>query len=301
MGKFFDALQKTDKAKQRGLPESVSRENAKIPHEEVDNLSLGERAIEGPNVEPKLINGRIDPRLVSLLEPNTPEAECFKILRVKLLFGGNGRCCRTIMVSSPQPFDGKTLVAANLAVSIAQGFDEHVLLVDCDFRRPLLHQTFGMKAHRGLREYLENGTSLSPFMLSTPVEKLTLLPAGYPPNNPSELLSSEKMRRLIDELKARYQDRYIIFDTPPAQFTPEGSLLASMVDGVLLVVRSGKTPREQVLDVINNIGRDKILGLVFNAHNDSPNDPRQYYRYYKNGKGNQSNSRLDTWSPGLLE
>jgi len=186
------------------------------------------------------------------------------------------------MVSSPQPSDGKTMVAANLAVSIARGLDEHVLLVDCDLRSPKLHQSFGLDLHQGLREYLENGNSLSQYLIKTPVEKLTLLPAGSIPVNPSELLSSERMKTLVREIKARYRDRYIIFDTPPAQFTPEGSILASMVDGVLLIARSGKTSRELLSQVANNIGRDKILGIVFNASNGGHADLRSMQGYYPN-------------------
>ena len=101
--------------------------------------------------------------------------------------------------------------------------------------------------------------------------------------NPSELLSSEKMRALIRELKDRYKDRYVIIDTPPVQFTPEGSVLASMVDGVLLIARYGKTSREFLLQVANNIGRDKILGIVFNASNGSQGDLHSYNGYYPKG------------------
>ena len=185
------------------------------------------------------------------------------------------------MVASAQSLDGKSMVAANLAVSIAYGINEHVLLVDCDLRRPSLHRMLGLEASLGLSNYLLNGNSVSPYLLKTPVEKLTLLPAGEPPPNPSELLSCNKMRHLIEELKGRYQDRFIIFDTPPAYFTPEGSSLASMVDGVLLVVRSAKTSYERLVSVVDNIGRDKILGVAFNFCNEILNDYGQYYYHYQ--------------------
>jgi capsular exopolysaccharide synthesis family protein len=190
------------------------------------------------------------------------------------------------MVSSAEPLDGKTLVAANLSVAIASGMNEHVLLVDCDLRRPALHQRFGIDVAQGIREYLEGGTSLAPCLVDTPAEKLKLLPAGKRPPNPSELLSSEKMRHLVKELKDRYEDRYIIFDAPPAQFTAETAFLASMMDGVLLVVRSGKTSEPLVSQAIENIGREKILGMVFNASRESDkNYYRYYYRYYQKGRG----------------
>jgi len=188
------------------------------------------------------------------------------------------------MVTSPQPLDGKSLVAANLAISIAQGVSEHVLLLDCDLRQPSQHQLFGLQAHLGLREYLENGDSVAPHLLKTPMRKLTLLPAGRPPPNPSELLSSEKMRLLVAELKARYQNRYIILDATPAKFAAETAVLAPDVDCVLLVVRSGKTSRETALEAIETIGREKILGVVFNASTEVQREYQHYYRYYQKNK-----------------
>ena len=280
MGKFSDALKKAE-ISSGGQPAGLATDKfVEIGREEIEALKLDTGVPEAPHPPSRQSLGKLDPLLVSVLEPNTPVAECFKILRAKLLFTQNCQPCKTIMVSSPQPFDGKTMVAANLAVSIARGLDEHVLLVDCDLRSPKLHQSFGLELHQGLREYLEDGNSLSQYLVKTPVEKLTLLPAGETPVNPSELLSSEKMRALIRELKDRYQDRYVIIDTPPAQFTPEGSVLASQVDGVLLIARSGKTSRELLLQVTNNIGRDKILGIVFNASNGSEGDLHSYNGYY---------------------
>jgi len=279
MGKFSEILEKAEASKGKTLTGLAGDTCAERPDNKIDVHSPDRNPPQTVHSPSGPSTGKIDPRLVTLLEPSTSAAECFKILRSKLLYCGNGKTCRTIMVSSAQPHDGKTLVAANLAVSIARGLDEHVLLVDCDFRRSMLHQTFGLEIHRGLREYLENGNSVAPYLQPTPVEKLTLLPAGERPANPSELLSSEKMRKLIDELKARYQDRYVIIDTPPVQFTAEGNSLASMVDGVLLVVRSGKTSKELVFQAAENIGRDRILGVVFNGGNGSRKYSRRYYGF----------------------
>ena len=188
------------------------------------------------------------------------------------------------MVTGAEPADGKTLVSANLAVSIAQGMNHYVLLVDCDLRRPSLQKIFGLKAKQGLREYLENGDSIAPYLLKTPVGKLTLLPAGQPSSSPSELLGSEKMELLIQELKGRYPDRFIILDSPPAHFTAESFSLSSIMDGVLLVVRSGKTSREPLEHVVANIPREKIIGVVFNASAEVQRDYRYYYKYYQRGK-----------------
>ena len=176
------------------------------------------------------------------------------------------------MVTGSLPQDGKSLVAANLAVCIAKGINEYVMLVDCDLRFPSLQDIFGLEAKHGLREYLEEGTSIAPYLLKTPVQKLTLL------------LGSKKMRQLVEELKSRYQDRYIIFDTPPSQFLADNAFLSHMVDDVLLVVRSGKTSKDAVLQTIESIGREKISGLIFNASDEPLKDYRYYYKYYQKGK-----------------
>ena len=173
------------------------------------------------------------------------------------------------------------MVAANLAISIAQGINEHVLLVDCDLRRPSMDTIFGLNAGEGIHEYLEEGTSVAPYLMKTPIKKLSLLSAGKPPSNPSELISSEKMRRLVEELRGRYEDRYIIFDSAPAQYASETTFLASMVDTVLLVVRSGESAKDLILNTVEKIGRKKILGVVFNASNESVKDYSYYYRYYR--------------------
>jgi exopolysaccharide/PEP-CTERM locus tyrosine autokinase len=284
MGKFDDALKKAGAAKDQSAAETTTNKVVKIPREEIDALRLYTDTRDSPKPSPHPFSARIDHRLVCIHEPSSPAAECFKMLRSKLKISDSGELRKTIMVTGAQPMDGKSLVSANLAVSIAQGINQYVLLVDCDLRRPSLHKSLGSQVKHGLREYLEGGSSIAPYLIKTPVKKLTLLPAGQPLASPSELLGSEKMQLLIQELKDRYSDRFVILDTPPAHFTAETSSLFSMMDGVLLVVRSGKTSREAVADVINNIGRDKIIGVVFNASQEVQKDYRYYYRYYQREK-----------------
>lgn len=281
MGKFSEALKKSESVRKEPSPKPAPKKVVKTSAETVDALRLHIRAPQGPAEVSPLPEGRVEPRLVSFMKPGSSAAECFKMLRAKILMSNEKSRPRSIMVTSPQPLDGKTMVAVNLAIAIAQGINEHVMLVDCDLRRPSLASVFGLNADEGIREYLEEGTSVAPYLARTSVEKLTLLPAGKPAPNPSELLSSKKMWRLVGELKDRYKDRYIIFDATPAQFAAETTFLASMVDGVVLVVRSGKTAEDTVLEAIENIGRDRIFGLVFNASSEITKDYRYYYRYYQ--------------------
>jgi exopolysaccharide/PEP-CTERM locus tyrosine autokinase len=283
MGKFDDALKKARAAKNKPAAKPVSSKVVKMPLEEIDSLRLDTQAPEPVAPKRHPFNGRIDPRLVCLQDPSSPAAECFKVLRSKLLVGDSGELRRTIMITGAEPADGKTLVTANLAVSIAQGMNHYVLMVDCDLRRPALHKPFGLQPKQGLREYLENGESIAPYLLKTPVAKLTLLPAGRPSSSPSELLGSEKMAVLMQELKQRYPDRFVILDSPPAHFTAESSSLYTLMDGVLLVVRAGKTNKDPIEHVAANIPREKIIGVVFNASAEVQRDYRYYYRYYKRG------------------
>lgn len=206
----------------------------------------------------------IDKNLVSLLKAQSFENEQFKMLRTNLLFPSTGKSPRTIMVTSAVPDEGKSFVAANLAISIAQSIQEHVLLIDCDIRRPCIHTQFGFGDVAGLSEYLANGPSLSSLLLKTEVNKLSILPGGKPPHNPSELLSSQRMSKLLEEVTERYRDRYIVIDSPPPKLTAETSAISRQVDGILLVVEYGSTPRQMVSDLINMMGKEKILGIILN-------------------------------------
>ena len=224
---------------------------------------------------------KVDRNLISLLQPQSFEAEQFKILRTNLLFPTSGKKPRSIMVTSVAEGEGKSFVAANLAVSVATHVNWNVLLVDCDLRKPSVHRQFGFPEVPGLSHYLSNGTKLPSLLQKTAVEHLTILPAGRPPDNPSELLSSERMAAFIDELVARYNDRLIILDSPPAKLTAEPAALARHVDGILLVIKHGSTPRDSAVELVNKLGKDKILGAIVN--NFDAGSSRYQKKYYGGG------------------
>jgi exopolysaccharide/PEP-CTERM locus tyrosine autokinase len=186
----------------------------------------------------------------------------------------DGDRVRTILVTSALAGEGKSTVAANLAVAISQMIGEYVLLIDADLRRPDLQNFFGMPPKPGLTEYLEYDIDLKQLLVKTEFDKLTLLQAGRVPANSTELLSSDRMRHLVREVKSRYPDRYIIIDSPPMLSTSEPNVLASQVDGVILVVRAGMTPRELVEDVLESLDPDKVIGVVMN---DVRSEAKRYY------------------------
>jgi len=291
MGKIHDALEKSGSNKKPEVTSSVQdpppdfREPAAAgkPSEPAANSSPpadGTAAYTTPEAGP------VNPVLVAYHEPGSMEAEIFKILRSNILFPKEGHPPRSIMVTSAIPGDGKSFVAANLAISIAQGVEEHVLLMDCDMRRSSIHHSFGFPEKvPGLSDHLARGIALPKLLQKTPVDKLTILPGGVPPDNPSELLSSQAMKRLLEETKNRYNDRFIIVDSPPPQLTAETTALAKHIDGILIVIRSGSTPKAQVSELVEKIGREKILGVVLNGYRVPATERYGYGRYkaYESG------------------
>jgi exopolysaccharide/PEP-CTERM locus tyrosine autokinase len=272
MIKFSDTLKKSKKL--IGLPDSTSEYSKDLPKDQmVQDICVLDRAGNKKDAT------NVSHNLVAHLEPQSFEAEQFRSLRTDLLFPATGESPRTIMTTSVNPQEGKTFVAANLAVSIAQNINEHVLLMDCDLRKPSIHRQFGFNGIPGLSEYLNNGASLPSLLLKTCVKKLTILPGGKAVSNPAEILSSRKMTKLLEEVKSRYPDRYIIIDSPPPKLTSEAKALARQVDGILLVIKYGSTRLELIEDLINILGKGKILGAVIN-HFDMRSSA-YYYRYSK--------------------
>jgi exopolysaccharide/PEP-CTERM locus tyrosine autokinase len=221
---------------------------------------------------------KIDKNIVCIKNPCSLEAELFKMLRGRICFPVSGKPPRSILITSAIPGDGKSFTASNLAVALAQNIGEYVLLVDCDLRKPSIHKKFGLGHVKGLSDHLSNGTRLSNLIFKTMIDKLSLLPAGKPPDNPSEILSSARMANLIDELKSRYPDRYLIIDSPPLLLAPETNAIAKHVDGIILVINCGSTPFNLLEEAIQNLDQKKILGAVVNRY-DMPS--ARYYGYKK--------------------
>jgi protein-tyrosine kinase len=213
-------------------------------------------------------------------------AESFRFLRSKVIKPSTGVPPRSILVTSALTGEGKTFVAGNLAALICQGLDEYVLLIDADVRKPTLHFSFQLRSIReGLCTYLSSQVPLPPLIRKTSIDKLSLLPAGEYAENPAEIISSVKMKRLIQETRDRYPDRFVIIDSAPLELAPETSVLANEVDAVLLIVRYGHTPRDAAKAAIEKIPKEKLLGVVFNGCNQRVKMYGQYghskYKYKK--------------------
>jgi capsular exopolysaccharide synthesis family protein len=203
-------------------------------------------------------------RLVSLYSPGSPQAKRIDILRSQLLFPFHGEPPRTIMITSASPREGRSMLTANLAVSFARGLQQFVMAMDCHLMDPIVHELFKVPRHPGLTDFLEHGASVPEIIHRTGVDKLTVIPAGTPSQRSAEILATDKMAGLMQELRARYRDRYILLDTPPVQAFDDPAVLARLVEGIIFVVRAGSTDRELVLRALRGLPEEKIVGVVLN-------------------------------------
>ncbi|MBJ6801415.1 XrtA-associated tyrosine autokinase [Geomonas propionica] len=224
-----------------------------------------------------------DPFLATIHDPHSQAAEEYRKLKsmlVKLTDGENFK--NTIMVTSSVPREGKSLTALNLAVTLAQGLDHTVLLVDADLRRPSLHEYLGIAQGTGLSDILKGEAEISQTIVQTGIGKLAVIRGGSQVDNPVELFSSQKMRGVVDELKMRYPDRYIIFDTPPVLPFAESRALANVVDGVLFVVKERLASQTEIREAYDHLKGSGLLGVVYNAAEAPAGDERySYYKHYQ--------------------
>lgn len=206
--------------------------------------------------------GMLDPRLVAASAPQSLAAEQYRSLRTRISRAEHGRVLRALIITSPNKGDGKSLTAANLALTMAQEFNQRVLLLDADMRRPSLHRLFGIADTPGLSDVLMGGAALEEALVTIEDHRLTVLPSGMIPSHPAELLGSLPMRRLLETLRSRF-DR-IIIDMPPVSPLADVAIASSMADGVLMIVRAGVTPKPAIENALSGIESSKVLGLVLN-------------------------------------
>jgi len=238
MGKIFDALQKVENERFTDQEETV------LTQTNSDSV--------------------LDSKLVTFFQPSSIVAEQFRRLRTHVLRSDNGNFPKTILVTSAVSGEGKSFVAANLAITIATEFNHHALLVDCDLRNPTLSGMFGLRNTMGLSDYLKGEADIADLFMKTSIEKLSVISSGRIQENPAEMIGSKKMENLVKDLGSRYSDRYIIFDSSPVLATTEPSVLNKMVDGIVVVVKAGETPRDSVSRAIKHLKGNKILGFVLN-------------------------------------
>lgn len=199
--------------------------------------------------------------LITLSDPRSAAAEAFRTLRTNLIFAGLEQPLQTLLVTSAAADEGKSATLANLAVVMAQG-GRQTILVDCDLRRPRQHELFGLPAAPGFSDWVLGPADAPAPLTAAGVDGLRLLPAGAPAAAPSDLLSSRRLQALVAGLKA--QADFVLFDAPPLLAVSDAALLAASLDGALLVVHAGQTRRDhaqRARELLEKI-RVRLVGAV---------------------------------------
>ncbi len=190
--------------------------------------------------------------------------DAINLLRTQILQKTRGNDWTTIMVSSPNPGTGKTTIAANIAISIARELNHTALLVDINLQKPDIAARLGLGEKYGLSDYLLHQTPIENLLVNPGLEKLVVLPGGEPVAHSAEILGSARMKQLVNELKHRYSDRYIIFDAPHIVDSPDALIFSEYVDAVLLVVGDSETKSDELRKTLELLSNRNILGIVLN-------------------------------------
>ncbi|MBN1779754.1 polysaccharide biosynthesis tyrosine autokinase [bacterium] len=236
---------------------------------------------------------RIESRLITHFAPKSPISEAYRSLRTNIQFSQADQKIKTALITSSVPGEGKSTTVANLAITFAQ-MGARTLLVDADLRRPVLHGIFGCSRNNGLTNVLVGRSTLEEAVHVTRVEGLNLMASGTLPPNPSELINSKMMEKLISKASGLYD--IVLFDTPPVIAVTDAAVLATKVDGVVLVTRSGETDRDVIyrsktqLEKVNA----KMLGVLMNGVNVNMmyGSYYQYYQYYYYSGDNKKKKRM---------
>ncbi|HNT22726.1 MAG TPA: polysaccharide biosynthesis tyrosine autokinase [Anaerolineales bacterium] len=233
-------------------------------------------------------------KLIAVKHPLSPIVEAYRVLRTNLQFSSVDKPARTLAMTSPSPSEGKSVTLANLAVVMAQS-GMKVILVDTDLRRPVQHKIFALPNRHGFSDAILNtNPGAQEFLQDTSVENLRLLTSGTLPPNPAELLASERMKGLVDELKG--QADIVLFDSPPTLVVADAAILGTCVDGVLLVNDAGRTRTNELRRAADELLRVRanVLGIILNRLNVGRNGYYYYYYYSSEGEKKRHKHRR-TW------
>jgi capsular exopolysaccharide synthesis family protein len=274
LSEHLDTAKSADRDASSGLPGN--------PHGET--LSASSVAVELPLTEEDLnpfgqfrsLQVSLGPqsRLVSLAESASPAAEAFRLLTVRLRHLRRDRTLKNILITSTIPQEGKSMVAGNLACTLAVKTRQKILLLEGDLRRPSLSRMFGLGRNPGLCEWLEGESSLAASIYHLEGPDICILPAGSAPSNALELLQSGKLSTLMDRLTAWFD--WIIIDSPPVLPLADTSVWMRLADGILLATRQGSTEKRQLLRGLEAIERKKLIGALVNSSNNAATSDYYY-------------------------
>jgi len=278
MSRIYRALEKAEEEKRQNVKEEPSLkvfEEKVVLKKEAPTLKFPEEKIE------TLVLPSKEETPILIVTPQSFAGEEFRKLKTQIFHRLPNPPC-SILVTSATPEEGKTMVSVNLAITISKEIHGKTILIDGDLRKPSIHLAKS-KNSKGLSNYLSDGTPLSEILVNSGIENLQIMTAGHPTNKPSELIGSKKMGELLKSLNKLGDNTYILIDSPPIISTTEPTILSKIVDGIILVVRADRTPRETIQRAVKSIDRQKIIGIVFNQIDLKPSHyySKYYYKYYR--------------------
>ena len=268
MAKVYDALRRAEAERKRRAGDELSP----VTPLDVEPAAPARRAAR-PSLWRRLFTRRrrerpggasdINKRRIAIIQPDSYVAEQFRALRGRIDAVSAERQVKTIVVTSAFPGEGKTTASVNLSAVTALSLGRRVLLIDCDLRQPKVHSALGLQPQSGLAEVLRNESILGEAITKVDGASFDVLPVRSRPPNPSELLGSPEMRKLIEEVSERY-DR-VILDSPAALGLPDAKAISEFCDGVVLVVRADMTSEQDVQSVLEILDRERVVGLLLNG------------------------------------
>lgn len=233
--------------------------------------------------QPSKAAPKIDhPHLVTSRSSFSPVSEEYKKLKARIMrMTKQEPFLNVLLVTSAVGGEGKSVTAANLALSLSRDYDHSVLLVDADTRKPSLHTLLNLKPGLGLTDCLMDDIDIGSALMRAGNGNLQFLAAGKRNDNPVELFSSQRMAALVAEMKNRYRDRYIVIDTPPVLLFAETKMLSALADGIIFVIREGLAPLPHILEALDLLREERLLGVVYNdAGPQGPGHGYPYHSYY---------------------
>jgi capsular exopolysaccharide synthesis family protein len=261
-------------------PVETQRRGAKEPvRVEAQELPLQSPSRQRPHEQRSakvVVNQEQNGKLVVGLARDVVSTEQYRRLAATLHHAQVEKGLKTVMVTSSVPREGKTLTVVNLALTLSESYGRQVLLVDADLRRPSIHQTLSVPNENGLGEVLASRHMELPLVQVS--ERLWVLPSGRTGENPLAGLSSERMRKFLDEAASRFD--WVLVDTPPVGLLPDAHVLGRLVQASVFVIRAGVTPFATVEKAIAELGRDCIIGTVLNGVDPGTLPTTEYYGHY---------------------
>lgn len=273
MEKIKAAIAKVKSSKSKVSETSVKEKATAVSVQAKANYDIGN--IEYTNTTVVTLNSKHleRNRIVSHLSHNAT-AGVFDSLRTQLLQKMADNNWQTVAIVSPTPDSGKTLVSINLALSMAKQPQRTVLLADFDLRKPKVASYLGIQAKKSINDYLSGSANIDEILINPSIQRLIVMPTMQPVIGASEMLSSNKIVSLVEELKDRYESRIILFDLPPLLNADDAMVVLPHVDCVLLVVGNGVSTPDEIEDALLMIPQDRLLGTVYNMADE---EMRRYY------------------------